>query len=101
MRSAIVGFAIVAALNTSLTAGQSSHPGPGQSTKNSVVVTMVASKLRYNRELFWENIEIQADDGVVTLSGNVSTQERADLAVKLASETSLVKRVENKMTVAR
>lgn len=59
----------------------------------------VASKLRFSEALMRENIQTRTNGGIVTLYGNVSTQEHAHLAAKLAGEVGGVRCVNNYLVV--
>ncbi len=60
----------------------------------------VASKLQFNRDLFKEQIVADVSGGVVTLTGTVSTQEKREMAGRVAGEVSGVVRVNNNLKVA-
>jgi hyperosmotically inducible protein len=45
------------------------------------------------------NIDVDTKDGVVTLSGTVNSRDERDRALRLASETSGVRGVTDRLTV--
>lgn len=59
----------------------------------------VASKLQFNKQLWRTGIQVEAKDGVVTLSGNVASKELIAEAVRLAASVEGVKSVRNQLRV--
>ena len=97
-----VALGLAGALSTVATS-TSAQQGIGtqikDSFKNSTLATKVGVRLQYNKALLTEKIEVEADDGVVILSGNVSTKDKIDLAVNLARTIDGVKMVDNRLKV--
>ena len=89
-------LALVVALLQQPAAAQS---GAGQYFRDEAIVMKVVSKLQFNRQLMREKIDVKANQGIVTLSGNVSSAELAALAGKLAAEASGVLKVNNALRV--
>ena len=63
------------------------------------ITTAVKTKLAADDQVKAYQIDVDTDDGVVTLSGAVQTQAAKDRAVQLARETDGVARVEDRLTV--
>jgi len=61
--------------------------------------TKVASKLQFNRKLWRTGIQVETKDGVVTLRGNVATQELITEAVSIASGVAGVRSVRNELRI--
>lgn len=80
-------------------AGALAQGGAGQFFKDEGVVLKVVAKLQFHKQLLRENIDVKANGGIVTLSGNVSSHELVTLAGKLAAEVSGVTRVHNLLQV--
>ena len=96
-----VMLSLVAGLPPKAVAQPDAFRDIGPAFKNSVLEAAVGVRLRFNKALFWETIEIKASDGIVTLSGAVSTEERMNIALKIASETQGVNRVVNTLSIAK
>ena len=71
----------------------------GQYVRDEGLVMRVTSKLQFNRQLLREKIEVKANQGIVSLSGYVSSPELRALAARLAAETGGVKLVHNGLIV--
>lgn len=63
------------------------------------ITTAVKTKLAADDQVKAYQIDVDTNDGVVTLSGAVQTQMAKDRAVQLARETDGVTRVEDRLTV--
>jgi len=70
-----------------------------ETVDNASTVARVKSNLLWNRKTTGMNIDVDADGGVVTLSGMVSSEVEKEMAHKLAENTSGVYRVNNKLMV--
>ncbi|MBC3765336.1 BON domain-containing protein [Neptunicella marina] len=68
--------------------------------KDSKVETVVKTRLLFESEVSGLDIEVEAKDGVVTLSGKVETDAERDLAIAIAKNTNDVKRVNDELHVA-
>lgn len=79
-----------------ITVGQKSV---GERFADSTIVTKVKAKLAADPEINPFNIDVDANRGVVTLSGTVAKKEAKEEAEHLARVTSGVKRVENRIKV--
>src|SRR5262245_5131906 len=67
--------------------------------KDQLVLTKVTTKLQFNKALLQEKIEVKNSGGMITLSGNVSTQEQIALASQLTKEVNGVLCVNNFLQV--
>lgn len=67
---------------------------------DAAITSAVKSKLLGDTSVGGLNINVDTNDGVVTLSGRVSTQAEADQAAKLARETQGVKNVVTKLRIS-
>lgn len=94
-------LSLIAGLSTPAMAQPDAFKDIGPAFRNSALEAAVGVRLRFNKALFWETIEIKASDGIVTLSGTVSTEERMHIALKIASETQGVNRVINTLSTAK
>jgi serine/threonine protein kinase len=65
------------------------------------ITTKVASKLQFNRRLWRTGIQIETKEGVVTLRGNVPSQELIDEAIKLTREVYGVRAVRNELKIGQ
>ena len=63
------------------------------------LTTSVKTKLLANPDVSGLRIDVDTRDGVVTLTGTVSTQAEKDEALRIARETDGVKNVEDRLTV--
>lgn len=84
-------------------AGIAQAQGIGQtirdSFKDSTLAAAVGVRIQYNKALLMERIDIDAKDGVVTLSGNMSSEEKIRTAVDIARMTQGVRLVINELQV--
>lgn len=69
------------------------------SLTDSKVEVVVKTKLLLESEVSGTNIEVEVEDGVVTLIGEVDSKSAKELAVTIASNTDDVKSVINKLAV--
>lgn len=70
------------------------NKGPvGQYTNDSVITSKVKGKLLAEKHLKSANISVTTNDGVVTLTGTVPTEEMRDLAIDITRHTAEVKAV--------
>lgn len=72
-----------------------------QSLKDSKVESVVKTRLLLESEVSGTDIEVEVEEGVVTLEGKVATDSERDLAVAIATNTSDVKQVVNKISIGR
>lgn len=105
MRAMILAIAIAAisAIAAIAAAGAVHAQGIGQtikdSFKDSALAAAVGVRIQYNKTLLLERIDIDAKDGVVTLSGNMSSEEKIRTAVDIARNTQGVRLVINELQV--
>lgn len=65
------------------------------------MAAMVKAQLLWNRLTHALEIDVSAENGVVTVSGPVSSEEEAREVIRIAGSTRLVEKVENQLTVQR
>jgi osmotically-inducible protein OsmY len=65
------------------------------------MAAMVKAQLLWNRLTHALKIDVSAENGVVTVSGPVSSEEEAREVVRIAGSTRLVDKVENQLTVQK
>jgi osmotically-inducible protein OsmY len=71
----------------------------GERVDDTALVVKIKAKLTASNDLNPFNINVDAEDGVVTLMGRVESQDKKDLAGRIARETDGVVRVENRLEV--
>jgi len=76
------------------------HPSGEQPVTDAWITTRVKTKLAADPELNPFNIDVDTEDGVVTLSGRVATRAASAEAEKLARGTKGVVEVRNELQVA-
>ncbi|WP_416306061.1 BON domain-containing protein [Neptunicella sp. SCSIO 80796] len=67
--------------------------------KDSKVETVVKTRLLFESEVSGLDIEVEAENGVVTLTGEVASDAERDLAGAIAKNTNDVKKVNNELKV--
>jgi serine/threonine-protein kinase len=65
------------------------------------ITTKVAGKLQFNRRLWRTGIQVETREGVVTLRGNVPSQELIDEAVRITREVYGVRAVRNELKLGQ
>lgn len=70
-------------------------------TKDATITAAVKTKLLGDGETPGLKINVDTDDGVVTLSGRVASRSQRDEAIRLARETKGVRRVVDKLTIGK
>lgn len=85
--------------NAARSAASESVAQAGQFFKDEALNLKVVAKLQFNKQLLRERIDVKTNQGVVTLSGNVSSIELISLAGRLASEVAGVVKVNNHLQV--
>ncbi len=65
------------------------------------ITTKVAGKLQFNRKLWRTGIQVETKEGVVTLRGNVPTQDLINEAVKITREIYGVRAVRNELKIGQ
>ena len=88
-----------ALLVVALGAGPGHARSIGQVVDDAAIVASVKAKLTADRLSNLVKIDVNSNDGVVTLSGTVDTPERRDRIVQIASWASGVKSVVNNLQV--
>ena len=102
--AAIVAALVFAACNTAPKT-ETAEPATPEARQNTpitdaMLVTAIQSKFYGSSSVKGRNIDVDAENGVVTLSGRVDTEAAKREAVQLATSTSGVSRVEDRLTVA-
>lgn len=73
----------------------------GSALKDAKIATVVKTRLLFESEVSGTSIDVDAKQGVVTLSGEVESDAEKDLAVAIAKNTNDVSRVIDKLQVAQ
>ncbi len=82
-----------------LTFGCSSTQTVGEEIDDATITTKIEAKLTGDSEVSAYNVDVDTNDGVVRLSGEVEKAEAKAEAEKLARDTEGVRRVINEITV--
>jgi osmotically-inducible protein OsmY len=98
VRYPAVVLALVAFVMMSLTACSTTKT-PGRQVDDAAITAKVKTKIAAVGEMNPFNIDVDTNEGVVTLQGRVKTEENRSTAEKLARETEGVKRVINLVKV--
>jgi hyperosmotically inducible periplasmic protein len=69
--------------------------------RDAKIATVVKTRLLFESEVSGTSIDVDAKNGVVTLSGEVGSDAEKDLAVAIAKNTADVSRVIDKLNVAQ
>lgn len=72
-----------------------------QSVLDAKIATVVKSTLLIDQDIDGTDIKVSVDDGVVTLSGEVSSASMSELAAIIAGDQSDVKKVINQITIKK
>lgn len=106
---ALIGLVIIAGLLVYLvTSGEWSSPGTTlqqaaskvrESSDNAATTARVKAAFALSKRIAALDINVDSDDGVVTLTGRVPSQEVKDLAELISKETSGVRQVRNRLVV--
>lgn len=73
----------------------------GNKVQDASITAAVKMKLANDETVSASKIDVDTRDGMVTLTGSVSSQTEADRALELARSVSGVKMVHNNLTVAQ
>ena len=96
LRSLLIGLAVLMAFGL---IACSSTQSPGTQVDDTVITATVKAKLAADGDINPFNIDVDANEGVVTLQGRVEKEEARTKAEQLARETDGVKRVVNLIRV--
>lgn len=96
LRISVVGLALVMALGM---VACSSTRTPGTQVDDAAITAAVKGKLAADTEINPFNIDVDTNEGVVTLQGRVEKEEARTKAEQLARETDGVTRVVNLIKV--
>lgn len=83
------------------TGKKKSGDNDGSALKDAKIATVVKTRLLFESEVSGTSINVEVNNGVVTLIGEVDSDAEKDLAVAIAKNTSDVSRVVDKLTVAK
>ncbi|GAC16717.1 BON domain-containing protein [Aliiglaciecola lipolytica] len=72
-----------------------------QTLKDSKVASVVKTRLLFESEVSGTDINVEVEDGVVTLIGELDSEAELELAVAIAENTNDVKSVVSKLTVVQ
>lgn len=72
----------------------------GSEVKDAGITTAVKAKFAVDDVVKAAQIDVDTENGIVTLNGTVSTQREATRAAELAESVDGVKRVQNRLTVS-
>ncbi|SNY54704.1 Osmotically-inducible protein OsmY, contains BON domain [Arsukibacterium tuosuense] len=77
------------------------HDDDGSGLTDAKVATVVKTRLLFESETSGTGIDVEVENGVVMLKGEVDSDAEKDLAEAIAKKTNDVKRVDNQLTVAK
>jgi len=97
-RFQVVALAVAVAIMMGL-AGCRSTVTPGRQVDDAAITAKVKAKMAADGDINPFNIDVDTNEGVVTLQGRVKKEEARTRAEQLARETSGVKRVINLVKV--
>ncbi|MGG5870381.1 BON domain-containing protein [Pseudomonas peli] len=87
-------------LDPAFEAKASAEPNLSQRFDDATLVATVKSKLLWNSNTEGLDINVNADNGKVSLTGNAQTAEAKELAGRLAANTDGVRAVDNQLSVS-
>jgi osmotically-inducible protein OsmY len=79
--------------------GATEREGFKRSVLNATLTARIKSQLLLNGNTTGTDINVDSNDGIVTLSGSVETDEEKELAIRIASNTSGTQSVNDRLTV--
>lgn len=91
------GLAVIALL--ALTVACNTTQSPGEQIDDAVIVTKIKAKLAADMDVAATNIDVDSTDGVVTLSGEVKSEDARRQAESIARNTNHVVRVISRIRV--
>jgi len=97
-RFPVIALAVAVAVMMGL-AGCRSTVSPGRQVDDAAITAKVKTKLAADGDINPFNIDVDTNEGVVTLQGRVKKEEARTKAEQLARDTSGVKRVINLVKV--
>ena len=77
------------------------HDGEMSGLTDAKVATVVKTRLLFESETSGTDIDVEVENGVVMLKGEVDSDAEKDLAEAIAKNTNDVTRVDNQLTVAK
>ncbi|MDO6692319.1 BON domain-containing protein [Aliiglaciecola sp. 3_MG-2023] len=72
-----------------------------QTLKDSKVESVVKTRLLFESEVSGTDIEVEVEDGIVTLTGELDSNAERELAVTIAENTDDVKNVVSNLTIGK
>lgn len=75
--------------------------GVGATLNDGRIFTVLKSRLLMSSDVSGRDVEVEVDNGVVTLSGDVASESEKDLAYEMANNTNGVESVRNNLRVRR
>ena len=72
-----------------------------QNLKDSKVESVVKTRLLFESQVSGTAIEVEVDNGIVTLTGMVDTDSEKQLAMAIAQNTDDVKEVVSNLTIGK
>lgn len=86
---------------TVMASGKQAGDKDNSGLKDAKIATVVKTRLLFESEVSGTAIDVDAENGVVTLQGEVDSAAEKDLAVAIAKSTADVSRVIDKLQVAQ
>lgn len=86
---------------TVMASGKQADDKDNSDLKDAKIATVVKTRLLFESEVSGTAIDVDAENGVVTLQGEVDSAAEKDLAVAIAKNTNDVSRVIDKLQVAQ
>ncbi|QFU06032.1 Osmotically-inducible protein Y precursor [Pseudoalteromonas sp. THAF3] len=71
----------------------------GSDLTDAKISTVITTRLLFDSEVAGTDIDVDTDQGVVTLKGNVDSEAERDLAIKIAENTEDVREVNDELRV--
>ncbi len=79
--------------------GEERDRGIGGRVDDATLTATIKSKLLWNRRTQGLNIQVDSDDGIVTLTGRVDSAETKELAERIAADTEQAREIRNRLNV--
>lgn len=80
--------------------GDERDRGMGGRVDDATLTATIKSKLLWNRRTQGLEIDVDSENGIVTLSGQVDSEETRDLAGRIAEDTDQVREIRNQLNVS-
>ncbi|SDT15841.1 Osmotically-inducible protein OsmY, contains BON domain [Halopseudomonas xinjiangensis] len=79
--------------------GEERDRGLGGRVDDATLTATIKSKLLWNRRTQGLDIQVDSDDGLVTLTGQVDSEETKELAERIAADTEQAREIRNQLNV--